>query len=120
VKILRESNRHINADGRYRYAIAHAVIVPDIMHGSDAPSINTVPLAIRTFAESAIDALHALRLQATVDTPYGIVPTHEEDARWAREENLARARPISKPCSAPSTARCPSASREKSVRWHAE
>lgn len=53
---------------------------------------NTAPLTIRTLTESDIDAFHALRLQATVDTPYGIVPTHEEEARWTREDNIARVR----------------------------
>ncbi|QBR00227.1 GNAT family N-acetyltransferase [Paraburkholderia pallida] len=54
--------------------------------------MNAVPLTIRTLTEDDIDAFHALRLQAAVDTPYGIVPTREEEARWSREENIARVR----------------------------
>lgn len=54
--------------------------------------MNAVPLTIRTLTEDDIDAFHALRLEATVDTPYGIVPTYEEEARWTREENIARVR----------------------------
>ncbi|MFD1560644.1 GNAT family N-acetyltransferase [Paraburkholderia silviterrae] len=54
--------------------------------------MNAAPLAIRALTEDDVDAFHALRLQATVDTPYGIVPTREEEARWTREENIARVR----------------------------
>ncbi|HKU00068.1 MAG TPA: GNAT family N-acetyltransferase [Paraburkholderia sp.] len=54
--------------------------------------MNAVPLTIRTLTEDDIDAFHALRLQATIDTPFGIVPTHEEEARWIRGENIARVR----------------------------
>ncbi|CAB3803038.1 Mycothiol acetyltransferase [Paraburkholderia caffeinitolerans] len=52
--------------------------------------MNPAPLTIRTLTENDIDTFHALRLQATIDTPFGIVPTLEEEARWTREENIAR------------------------------
>ncbi|MDR3096419.1 MAG: GNAT family N-acetyltransferase [Paraburkholderia sp.] len=54
--------------------------------------MNADPLTIRPLTADDIDAFHALRLRATVDTPYGIVPTREEEARWTREENIARVR----------------------------
>ena len=54
--------------------------------------MNIAPLTIRTLTEDDIDAFHALRLQAADDTPFAIVPTREEEARWTREENIARVR----------------------------
>jgi ribosomal protein S18 acetylase RimI-like enzyme len=49
-------------------------------------------LTIRTLTESDVDAFHAMRLQAATDTPFAIVPTREEEARWTREENIIRVR----------------------------
>lgn len=54
--------------------------------------MNTAPLTIRTLTENDVDAFRAMRLHAAVDTPFAIVPTREEEARWTREENLARVR----------------------------
>lgn len=54
--------------------------------------MNAATLTIRTLTESDVDAFRAMRLHAAVDTPFAIVPTREEEARWTREENIARVR----------------------------
>ncbi|WP_322070683.1 GNAT family N-acetyltransferase [Paraburkholderia bannensis] len=54
--------------------------------------MNAPTLTIRTLTENDVDAFRAMRLHAAVDTPFAIVPTHEEESRWTREENLARVR----------------------------
>ncbi|WP_310631085.1 GNAT family N-acetyltransferase [Paraburkholderia sp.] len=59
---------------------------------------NAAPLTIRTLAENDIDAFRAMRVQAAEDTPFAIVSTPEEEARWTREENLARVRETDRQC----------------------
>ncbi|WP_321818033.1 MULTISPECIES: N-acetyltransferase [unclassified Paraburkholderia] len=54
--------------------------------------MNAATLTIRTLTEHDVDAFHAMRLHAAVDAPFAIVPTHEEESRWTREENIARVR----------------------------
>ena len=54
--------------------------------------MNAPTLTIRTLTEHDVDAFHAMRLHAAVDTPFAIVPTREEEARWTRDENIARIR----------------------------
>jgi ribosomal protein S18 acetylase RimI-like enzyme len=52
--------------------------------------MNAATLTIRTLTEDDVDAFRAMRLQAATDTPFAIVPTREEEARWTRVENIAR------------------------------